>query len=110
MQIFAIVLVPMIMPMLMRMAVSCAVGMHVLMRLSIIVGIASHRRFLSRLQIEDCRVGLAAASAMSTHHAASISSIDFTFSSSPLNRVNRYEPQAQAANSVSVANSAPQDS
>ena len=86
-------------------------GMIVIMEMVVVMVVKalSHDSLLSRLRIEDRRIGLAA-SAMSAHHAASISSIDLTFSSSARSRVNRPEPQSQVANSVAVANSAPQDS
>ena len=75
----------------------------------VVVKALSQDSLLSGLQIEDCRIGLATASAVSAHHAASTNSIDLTFSSSPASRVSRCEPQPQVANSVPVANSEPQD-
>jgi len=75
----------------------------------VVVKALSQASLLSGLQIEDCRIGLATASAVSAHHVASTTSIDLTFSSSPASRVSRCEPQPQVANSVPVANSEPQD-
>jgi len=95
--------------MIMGMIVIMEMVVVMVMVMVMVVKALSHDSLLSRLRIEDCRIGLAA-SAMSAHHAASISSIDLTFSSSPCSRVNRPEPQSQVANSVAVANSAPQDS
>ena len=96
---------------MMRIVVIVIMGMVVILEMVgvVVVKALSQDSLLSGLQIEDCRIGLATASAVSAHHAASSNSIDLTFSSSPASRVSRCEPQPQVANSVPVANSEPQD-
>jgi hypothetical protein len=73
------------MAVIMRMVVIVAMVVitRMVMVMRIVAKAVSHDRFLPRFQIDDFGVGLASASAMSTHQAASISSMDLTFSSSP---------------------------
>src|SRR5678816_1911467 len=69
----------------------------------------AHRHRLPGLKVVDGGSGLVSAPAMSAHQAIpASSSMLLMFNSSPCNRVSRFEPQGQEANSVSVTNSTPQ--
>jgi hypothetical protein len=109
----------MVMTMMMTMTVGYTVGMHMIMfvmvrsimAMIVIAGITAHANFLSCLKIKDSRASFIPASAMTAHQpTSSLSSMLLMFNSSPCNRVSRREPQLHAVNSVSVANSTPQDS
>src|SRR6516162_1171969 len=67
--------------------------------------IGSDRRRLASLQIEHCCFAVLA-SAIRAHQRTSSSSIDLTFSSSPLSRVKRNEPHGQGVSIDGVGNSA----
>lgn len=96
MGMFMLVIVPMmvIVGMVVGMAVPRAIFMYVVVVVA--VGLLPvHDRFLSGLEICDLHIPLFPTSAGPAHQAASSSSMDLMFSSSPLRRCRLWLPQGQ---------------